>query len=43
MRVRLATLAMTGVLAVCAVVQAGPPQFGEVIEVNVVNVDVPFL
>ena len=37
MRVRLAVL---GVLAVCAVVQAAPPQFGEVIEVNVVNVDV---
>jgi VWFA-related protein len=37
MRGRLAVLC---VLAVCAVVQAAPPQFGEVIEVNVVNVDV---
>lgn len=38
MRVRLATL-VAG-LASCAVLQAAPPQFGELIEVNVVNVDV---
>ncbi|HVG06685.1 MAG TPA: VWA domain-containing protein, partial [Thermoanaerobaculia bacterium] len=37
MRVRLALLAG---LAACAVLEAAPPQFGELIEVNVVNVDV---
>lgn len=37
MRVRLATLAG---LAVCCVLEAAPPQFGELIEVNVVNVDI---
>jgi VWFA-related protein len=38
MRVRLALLA--GLLVVCGVLEAAPPQFGELIEVNVVNVDV---
>src|SRR5688500_7238812 len=38
MRVRLALLA--GLLVVCCVLEAAPPQFGELIEVNVVNVDV---
>ena len=37
MRVRLALLAG---LAACCVLEAAPPQFGELIEVNVVNVDV---
>ncbi len=37
MRVRLAVLAG---LAACCVLEAAPPQFGELIEVNVVNVDV---
>lgn len=37
MRIRLAILAG---LACCGLVQAAPPQFGELIEVNVVNVDV---
>ncbi|MEA2564644.1 MAG: hypothetical protein QOH06_6148 [Acidobacteriota bacterium] len=37
MRVRLALLAG---LAACCVAEAAPPQFGELIEVNVVNVDV---
>lgn len=38
MRVRLALLA--GLLVVCSVLEAATPQFGELIEVNVVNVDV---
>lgn len=33
-------LAVLAGLAVCCVVEAAPPQFGELIEVNVVNVDV---
>jgi VWFA-related protein len=37
MRVRLAVLAG---LAACCVLEAAPPQFGDLIEVNVVNVDV---
>ena len=37
MRIRLAVLVGLGV---CAVMEAAPPQFGELIEVNVVNVDV---
>src|SRR5215218_3195928 len=40
MRVRLATSAIIAGLVVCCVAEAAPPQFGELIEVNVVNVDV---
>ena len=40
MRIRLAMLATIAGLVCCGLVQAAPPQFGELIEVNVVNVDV---
>ena len=40
MRIRLAILAAIAGVACCGLAQAAPPQFGELIEVNVVNVDV---